>query len=110
MRGRHAALFAVAAAGLVATAARAEPPDPTFIQVVQPAEGERVRSLVPLVELVGAAGTGPRIRDHVVVALDLSQSTLKPSGVDLDADGVVGELRFQERTIDSGRLDSRFLN
>jgi len=109
MRGRSAAFAVVTAAGLVAAAARAEPPDPTFIQIVQPAEGELVRSLVPLVELVGAAGTGPRIRDNVVVALDISQSTFKPSGVDVDADGIVGTLRFKESTIDSGRMDGSYL-
>src|SRR5262245_36137850 len=102
MRGRHAALAVVAAAGLAASVARAESPDPTFIQIVQPAEGERVHSVVPLIELIGAAGTGPRIRDNVIVALDLSQSTLFPSGVDVDADGVVGALRFQEKTLNSG--------
>jgi len=50
MGSRTAALAVVAAAaGLIAPAARAEPPEPTFIQIVQPAEGECVRSLVPLV-------------------------------------------------------------
>jgi len=110
MGSRTAALAVVAAAaGLIAPAARAEPPEPTFIQIVQPAEGECVRSLVPLVELVGAAGTGPRIRDHVVVALDISQSTFKPSGLDVDADGILGALRYKESTIDSGRLDRSYL-
>src|SRR5262245_51918992 len=109
MRGRSAALAFVAAAGLGAAVAHADPPDPTFIQIVQPAEGEQVRSLVPLVELVGAAGTGPRIRDLVVVALDTSQSTFKPTGLDVDADGIVGALLFKETTIDAGRFEQSYL-
>ena len=76
----------------VGAPARADEPE-LWLEVDAPSEGEVVRLPVALVELRGRVGQGERGLYDVVVALDRSQSTLLPTGIDLDGDGVVGELR-----------------
>jgi hypothetical protein len=74
---------------------RAGPPaDPSapWLQVVAPSEGELLRSTLPLIELRGRVGRGPRGGHDVVIALDQSQSSLLPTGLDLDRDGAIGTL------------------
>jgi hypothetical protein len=84
-RARAAACLALAAG--VAGAAGAQPA--VFaVQVDEPVVGATVRA--PLVEVRGQAGSS-RARGHdLVVVLDLSESVLHDTGVDLDGDGPEG--------------------
>jgi len=68
-----------------------------WIELESPSEGELLRSGVGLIELRGRVGTGFRGAHDVVIALDGSQSSLLPSGLDLDEDGTLGELRYPAR-------------
>ena len=63
-----------------------------WAEVDRPQDGERVRGPYGLVEVAGWAGTGLRGDHEVVVVIDRSGSTFRPSGVDVDGDGVVGRL------------------
>ena len=75
----------LAAVVLVPALASAEPPQ---LRIDAPAPGVETR--LPLVEVIGGAGRGAGARWDVAVVLDLSDSTLHPSGVDLDGDGPGG--------------------
>jgi hypothetical protein len=97
-------LLASALAGLLCAAAHARA-DGEWLEISTPSEGETVRAASGIVALRGRVGSGAersgaeesglvegaawRAYD-VVLALDQSQSTLLPMGVDLDGDGVLG--------------------
>jgi Mg-chelatase subunit ChlD len=67
------------------------------LQLVSPRGGAEVRNSAALVEVTGRVGRDWLLGADVVLALDLSNSTLLASGIDLDADGVVGTThRFAE--------------
>ena len=76
---------------------RAEDPSGYWIQVAAPSEGELLRSKLPLIELRGRVGRGTRGAHDVVIAIDQSQSSLLPTGLDLDGDGIVGTMRGSQR-------------
>src|SRR5688572_1226488 len=66
--------------------------DEAWLEVSTPNEGETVRAPSGIVGLRGRVGSGARRAYDVVLAVDQSQSTLLPTGVDLDHDGVLGAL------------------
>jgi len=78
-------LPAVAIGCCLPAVATAEPP---ALRIDAPAEGAATR--LPLVELSGGAGRGASAGWDIAVVLDLSESTLHPSGLDLDGDGPEG--------------------
>lgn len=55
--------------------------------------GRDAQTSIPWIEVRGRAGTAELFESDVVIAVDLSLSTLRPSGIDLDEDGVIGEMR-----------------
>jgi hypothetical protein len=61
---------------------------PPALQVEAPAPGTTTR--LPLVEVKGSAGGDAGLGWDLVIVLDLSESTLHPSGLDLDGDGPEG--------------------
>ena len=63
------------------------------LELVTPEDGLEIRGPVGLIEVSGRAVRSPAGLYDMVVALDLSVSALYPSGLDVDADGVVGRLR-----------------
>ena len=67
--------------------------EPTWLDVEYPGDEERVTELIPLLEVRGRAVAGPVTPYDLVIALDLSASTLLPAGDDIDGDGIVGQLR-----------------
>jgi hypothetical protein len=81
--------FAAALAALAllvgAPSARATPP---ALQVESPLPGTETR--LPLLEVKGNAGSAAGSDWDLVIVLDLSESTLHPSGLDLDGDGPEG--------------------
>ncbi len=100
-----AGLLCVACAGAPATAppevaavrparaAAAPPAGPEpWLEVATPAPFATLRGVVPWVEIRGRAGLGQIHHYDVILAIDLSTSTLHPTGLDVDGDGVVGEL------------------
>jgi uncharacterized protein YegL len=68
----------------------------TWLEVSSPSEGETVRALGGIVELRGRVGSGAHRAYDVVVAVDQSQSTLLPTGLDLDRDGLLGALTLPD--------------
>jgi hypothetical protein len=88
LRGVSArALLALAAGLALSGAATAEPP---ALRIDAPAPGATTR--LPLIELSGGAGRGAGAGAgwDIAIVLDLSESTLHPSGLDLDGDGPGG--------------------
>jgi hypothetical protein len=87
---RRAALCALLLA--LAEPARAQLGDlygHAWLRVADPAAPE-ARSELPLVEVSGQAGArGLRTQD-VILAIDISDSTIEPCGIDLDGDGEAG--------------------
>jgi hypothetical protein len=67
-----------------------------WLHLAAPKEGESLVSL-PLVEVRGFVGTGTPPASNVVVLIDLSRSTLLPSGFDVDLDGEIGEPKKKSR-------------
>ncbi len=63
------------------------------LQVVSPRPGASVRNSAGLVEVTGRVGRDWLLSADVVLALDLSNSALLASGIDLDGDGVLGRTR-----------------
>jgi hypothetical protein len=61
-----------------------------WLEISTPSDGETVRAASGLVALRGRVGSGEHRAYDVVIAVDRSQSTLLPTGVDLDRDGVLG--------------------
>lgn len=74
-----------------------------WLDLVRPAPGEVAGGSVPLLEVSGRAGRGTRQLFDVVVAVDVSESTLYPSGFDVNGDGVVGVLKGRGVRWPSGR-------
>ena len=73
------------ACGPLANLGVAEEPQP-WLEVTEPGE-ERSSTSSPLIEVKGSAGAR-RSRGHdLVIVLDLSDSTVRSSGLDLDGDG-----------------------
>jgi hypothetical protein len=70
---------------VAAPSARAEAP---ALQIESPLAGTETR--LPLVEVKGNAGSAAGADWDLVIVLDLSESTLHPSGLDLDGDGPEG--------------------
>ncbi len=62
------------------------------LRVTSPGEGEG-QSMIPWIEIKGRTGRAELFEADLVIAVDLSLSTMFPSGVDLDQDGVIGQLR-----------------
>lgn len=63
--------------------------DDAWLEVVSPAPDEPPQD-VALFEVAGRAGARGREGFDLIVAIDLSDSTLDPSGIDLDEDGEFG--------------------
>lgn len=83
----------VAISWLVLTAAPVWAEERIWLDIEFPADEERVTELIPLLEVRGRAVAGPVTPYDLVIALDLSASTLLPAGHDIDGDGIVGQLR-----------------
>jgi hypothetical protein len=74
------------------------------LQVVSPRPGAPVRNSAGLVEVTGRVGRDWLLAADVVFAIDVSNSTLLASGVDIDRDGVVARThRFAENGGGRGR-------
>lgn len=93
-RRRLLGVGAAAAALLgVATAAGAPQSDTIHLELVAPVVGAPPQLAAPWVEVRGWAAAGPGAPQDLVLVLDLSGSTLEPSGIDVDGDGAIGEPR-----------------
>jgi len=100
-RGIAASAVSLLLAGCASPPPDATPPEVgtprglTFydLEVHAPNEGSRVNSSVPWLEVRGRTGTAELFESDVVLAIDLSNTTLLSSGIDLDEDGVTGEDR-----------------
>jgi len=86
-RLKRAAREIVLGALVVAQAPHADA-GPPALQVDAPAPGTTTR--LPLIEVKGSAGSAAGAGWDLVLVLDLSESTLHPSGLDLDGDGPEG--------------------
>src|SRR5262245_37141341 len=64
-----------------------------WVRVAEPAGTEQAVQ-VPLVEVSGQAGARGLETQDVILAIDLSDSTLEQSGIDLDGDGEAGRTNF----------------
>lgn len=90
-RLRRAGLGALIAIQAGASAAEAPVAPGVRVQIQSPAEGEIVRGRFDLAPFAGVASAGERPSDFdVMLVIDASASTRYPSGVDVDADGVLG--------------------
>jgi hypothetical protein len=85
LRAVSARAFLVAFCCGLPVFAAAEPP---ALRIDAPAPGLETR--LPLVEIAGGAGRGATAGWDIALVLDLSESTLHPSGLDLDGDGPGG--------------------
>ncbi|MEE9608700.1 MAG: vWA domain-containing protein [Myxococcota bacterium] len=79
----------LAAASLLLGGAAAE--GRGWLAVRAPLDGELLSGPVPFVQVSGRAGPDRGGQD-VVIALDVSGSTLDPSGIDIDGDGRLGSM------------------
>jgi Mg-chelatase subunit ChlD len=92
MRTLNPLLGAWITAGLVG-AAQAEPNPPAVVQVEikSPQPGALVRGRFDMLDLAGFAQAGAKQASFdVMLVIDVSASTLYPSGLDVDGDGVLG--------------------
>ncbi len=90
-RGERVGFLAVAALLAVAPPAATAPAESrVWLGVDAPREGTQLERSVPFVEVSGWAGAQRGGRHDVLLALDVSHSTLAPSGSDIDGDGRVG--------------------
>jgi len=71
---------------------RAHADGASWVELARPAPGENIRGVVPLVEVSGRGLVGFPDPYDLVVAIDLSESTLLPSGMDVDGDGTLGRV------------------
>ncbi|HEU4431625.1 MAG TPA: vWA domain-containing protein, partial [Myxococcota bacterium] len=77
------------------------------LDVHAPAPGEEAVTDLPWLELRGTAGLWEAERQDIAIALDVSNSTLDATGVDVDGDGRVGRtIGKQYRAPDSRRGSS----
>ncbi len=65
-------------------------PEHLEIELDRPAVDEHIRQPYPLIEVSGRAGTLPFFASDVVLLIDHSTLAVLASGIDVDADGVVG--------------------
>jgi len=72
------------------------------------ASDQQIRSPSPLVEASGRAGTLPFVASDVVLLIDHATLALLSSGIDVDADGVVGRNRDPETEWDRSAKPARF--
>ena len=80
------------AVALIVSAAAAQVSDlygRAWVRVSEPLEGEVAVDL-PLVAVGGYAGSRGRRGQDLVIVVDVSDSTIESSGVDLDGDGELG--------------------
>jgi hypothetical protein len=105
MRALHASISCVLLLACLAcapgTAPPAVPPRPELgqpqgealfdLRVDAPVHRRRVTTPVPWLEVRGRTGFAELFESDVVIVLDLSNSSMLASGIDLDEDGVVGE-------------------
>ena len=74
-----------------ASGAEAPAESPVRVQIQSPGDGEIVRGRFDLAPFAGMASSGEQPTDFdVMLVIDVSASTRYPSGVDVDADGVLG--------------------
>ncbi len=83
------ALVAGLALAAVTAPARADEPQPPWLTIDAPADDGAAVSL-PLVEVRGRAAPGGAAAHDLVIVLDASDSTILPSGWDVDGDGPGG--------------------
>ena len=80
-------------AALLASGVRASGSEGTpSIEISSPVENAEIAGPVNLIEVSGLASPGPFTREDLVVVVDVSGSTLLPSGVDVNGNGRVGHL------------------
>ncbi len=93
MHGPWLALSLALSLHVTATAAAADAAKP-WINLAAPHPGSVIRALVDFVELRGAAGLESQLRGahDIVLAIDTSPSAFFSTGVDVDGDGVTGEM------------------
>jgi len=65
-------------------------PRPLWLDVFAPEPSAAQSGALSLLEVRGRAGTGARAPVDLVIVVDLSESTLYPSGSDVDGDGLLG--------------------
>ena len=79
-------------AALLASGVRASGSEGTpSIEISSPVENAEIAGPVNLIEVSGLASPGPFTREDLVVVVDVSGSTLLPSGVDVNGNGRVGQ-------------------
>lgn len=88
--GRGWTRFGAALAALLAPALPAPAEERVWLGVAAPSEGARLAESIPFVEVSGWAGARQGGRHDVLLVLDVSPSTLAPSGSDVNGDGRVG--------------------
>ena len=95
MRASRGIAVLILAAQIAAPAAFGETgaPEPLGLQLDSPSPGQRVTLPTPVVEVKGRAAASDLYSSDIVIAIDLSNSALLASGVDLDRDGTVGTTR-----------------
>jgi hypothetical protein len=69
------------------------PPVSYALEIDSPRTQAERRTSIPWLELRGRSGTAELFEADIVIVLDISLSTMFPSGMDLDGDGVIGEVR-----------------
>lgn len=90
-------------------AAPASAPEHVWLELTTPEPAQELQSSRSLLEVRGRAGRGPRTALDLVLVLDQSESTLYPSGLDVDGDGVRGELSPRGVHTASGSLRPHWL-
>jgi hypothetical protein len=111
--GLRAVVRGVCGAALLSCAGPSGPPPLAVPDAALPArvwlrvDTPRERSLVELetafVEVSGRAGSEGLEGYDIVIALDFSESSLQPSGIDVDGDGTVAERRHSDNKPSSAR-------
>jgi hypothetical protein len=97
------------------TSARGEAAPPAsareqvWLELTAPEPAQELQGTLSLLEVRGRAGKGPRTPLDLVLLLDLSESTLYPSGFDVDADGVRGEISSRGVRTPSGNTRPHWL-
>jgi hypothetical protein len=90
-----------------ARSAAAVPLGSYSLEILSPRSEAESRTSIPWIEIRGRAGTAELFESDLVIALDVSLSTHRPSGIDLDEDGVIGSLRGVVRSAGPRSLHPR---
>ncbi len=77
------------------------------IELIRPEPDQYIRQPPPLVEVSGRAGTLPFFASDVVILIDHSTLAVLASGIDVDADGVVGRNRRSVKEWDPFAMPAR---